>query len=757
MRTAIYIPAICMLFLVACSTTKSVPEGDQLYTGSKIEWKGKKLKDFSELEDGMESKIYPKPNRRFLGMPIKLWLYNLGKKPTGKGLNYLLREKWGEAPVLYSKVKPEFTSLLLKAYTEDNSYFQSRVEYHKKDESKKKASMKYTVYPGTSYIINSVEYELDSSALSNVIRSTKRRSLLTIGKPYRLENIIAERERVHITLKNRGYYYFTPDYLLVQVDTNHNGKVNLFLQVKPETPSSARYAYKMDNVIIYPGYSLQRDSIIRSSPEQDMGSYKIVDPDKLFKETVFKRIILLKEDSIYRLRWHNNTLQRLMSMGNFKFVKAQFSTGLDSSLLNARFYVTPNPQYGLQLQLTGNSKSNNYIGSVVELVSLNRNWLRRANRLEFKLSAGYDWQVGGKKDNQTNTNGYNLEARVAVIMPKIYVPLLWLDPKSPFVPKTRISLGYELLSRPGLYNLNSLNTELSYLWQESRFVNHIASPLSITYVKPSKITPEFQKILENDFTLQQSLQKQFIIGGNYTYIFNNQISRKRNSFFITANADFAGNLLGLLVKSNDSGQKQIIHNTFSQYVRLYADARYYMNLDKRFTWVNRLYLGYGYSYGNSYSLPFVKQFFIGGSNSLRAFRARTLGPGSYLSPTSSYAANEAGDIKLEFNSELRIKLVSIFQAAIFTDAGNIWLQRKTEGKPGAEFEWGKVLEETAVGAGVGIRVDASILIVRFDVAMPLRKPWLPMDSRWVIKDIDFGNSDWRKENLVLNIAIGFPF
>ncbi|MFT4024753.1 MAG: BamA/TamA family outer membrane protein [Flavihumibacter sp.] len=744
--------------LYACSSTRTVPAGDQLYTGATVKWNGKKPKDYSALEAGMTEKISPRPNRKFLGMPIKLWLYNIAKEPKGKGLNYLLREKWGEKPVLYSRVKQELTNELLERYTEDNGYFQSVSKWEKTTQSAKKAGVRYSITPGTRYTYREIRFETDSTDIGQTVASTRRRSLLKKGDSYSLDMIKQERDRIHNRLKERGYYYFTPDYLIFQVDTNHQGQAAIFLNIKKETPSEAKIAYRMQNVIIYPGYTIDNDSMMRRAPERDMGSYKVVDPKNLFRSNVFDRSVFLREDSIYRLTAHDITLQRLMNLGTFRFIRGQFTVGLDSSKLNARFFLTSMPKRSLQFEVTGNSRSNNFVGTVAKVTAVNRNWLGYANRLEVNLSGGYEWQVGGKTTTQ-NTNGYTLNAEVALSMPQFYVPGFSINPKTPYVPRTKIGVGYEMLSRPGLYTLSSFKFQYGYAWRQSRFVDHAFNPIAISYVLPGKISSEFQAQLDQDPAMRQSMEKQFIVGSNYTYTFNNQVRNRKNSFFVTLNADAAGNLLGLLTGKRDTSGKQLFGQPFAQYVRLYADGRYYNKLSDRLTWANRLFLGYGYPYGNSKSLPFVKQFFIGGSNSLRAFRARTLGPGTFYKTdsTNNYLiANEAGDIKLEFNTELRLKLFSILQAAAFVDAGNIWLQSKNTDKPGANFNINTVLTETAVGAGLGLRADASILIIRFDLALPLRKPWLTGD-KWVIKDIDLGSKTWRQENLVLNIAIGFPF
>jgi outer membrane protein assembly factor BamA len=748
---------IVVVFITGCSATRSVPKDDRLYTGSDIIWKGKKPKDYAALEEVMDGKIRPKTNRKFLGMPVKLWLYNLGNEPKGKGLNYLLRKKWGEAPVLLSQVKPGYTGAILQHYVEDNGYFQSLVESKVINKGKKKASLKYTITPNHRYTIKFVEFDVDSSALGMSIMEVSDKSVLKKDENYSLDRITQERERIHAELKERGYYYFVPDNVLVEVDSTHKGQVALYVKVKETTPQLALMPYSLSRVIIYPGYTLEKDRRLQNAPTIDFGHYRVADPDKIFVPRVLDRIVYLKEDSVYQLSSHDITVQRLMDMGTFKFVKGQFTRSLDTSKLWAEFFCTPLPQYGIQLELSGNSKSNNYVGSQVKLTSINRNWLRRANRLEVKLSAGFDWQVGGKRADQVNTSGYTVDGEVAISFPRFILPFIKLNPRTRYVPRTRISAGYELLSRPDLYNLNSFTIQYGYLWRRTVFLDHVLNPVAISYIKPSKITEDFQDILEDDPTLAQSIEKQFILGANYTVNYNTQMTGKPHTVLLTGNIDISGNIIGLFKKEEGDGIKYFMNDPFSQYVRVFADARYYMRASRRIIWANRIFAGYGYSYGNSNSLPFVKQFFIGGSNSVRAFRARTLGPGTYQSQVSTYTANEAGDIKFEMNTEARIKIFNILQGAVFFDAGNIWLQRENSEKPGAKFRFGHMFPELAVGTGIGLRLDASILILRFDLAMPLRKPWLPEGERWVIKDIRFGDPAWRKENLILNIAIGYPF
>ncbi|UYQ94901.1 hypothetical protein MKQ68_07320 [Chitinophaga horti] len=391
-----YIIILVWAVIAACSTTKTVPEGDRLFTGSDIKWNGKKPKDKGALNGGMESRLRPSPNKKTLGIPFKLLLYNLGKDPGNKtkGLNYLLRKKWGEAPVLLSQVKPGTNNLILEQFLEDNGYFQADVRNKVNLKGSKKASIKYTATPGTRYTIDSVYFEIDTGVMSRLIMEQKSKSLLKHNAIYRLDDIKDERDRIHDILKEQGFYYFTPDYVLVQVDSTHQGKVNLFVQIKPQTPATALRQYKMRNVTLYTDYSLDEDTMRTRSRATDSAratraarndstrrgrkrpGFIIVDPDSLFKPIVFERSVFLQRDSLYRLSSHNITLQRLVNLGVFKFVRGQFRTGRDTGSLNASFYLTPYPKRSLQLDLTGYSKSSNFVGSQLNISAKNRNWLR---------------------------------------------------------------------------------------------------------------------------------------------------------------------------------------------------------------------------------------------------------------------------------------------------------------------------------------------------------------------------------------------
>jgi outer membrane protein assembly factor BamA len=749
--------SVLVLWMSACSVTRTVPAGDRLYLGADVSWKGPKQPDRQDLEEGMADRVTPKPNSRVLGIPLGLMLYNLGNKPKGKGLNYLLREKWGQAPVLASQAHPDYTRKVLESYLQDNGFFQAEVSGGVDNVGSKKAKASYTVTPHTRYYVDSVSYQTDTTTrLGAIVKRGSRFSYLRPGKPYSLQTIKDERSLIASRLKNQGYYYFTPDDIIVLVDSSHSGKVRLMVRVKDTISRSAVTPFRLRHVRLYPAYDLQDTTSLTGTPVVYKG-LEIVDPDSLFKPYLFDRSVFLRPDSLYRIRAHTITLSRLMNLGTFKFVTSQFTRVRDTvGLLDVRLLMTPYPKHALQFNLTGNSRSNNYVGSQVSIAAKNRNWLRAADLLEMNVAGGFETQVGGGR--QINNNAYNLSGGLSVTIPKFYVPGFHIRPSTPYVPRTKIAVSYEYLRNPGLYTLNGFNFQFGYQWKQSRYLDHTFNPVDISYVLPSHTTASFDSLIAVDPSQREAIEKQFILGSDYTITYSNQRAHRTHTYYASGNVDVAGNLAGLLIGGGSSGKgKQLFGTTFAQYLRLSADVRDYWQLNRKDQWVNRLFLGYGIPYGNSTSLPFVKQFFNGGSNSLRGFRARTLGPGTYDSTENRYLANEAGDIKVEFNSEFRAKLFSIVNGAVFFDAGNIWLKHRDPLRPGGEFHFNNFLGQMAADAGAGLRIDASILIVRFDLAFPLREPYLPPGERWVIRDIDFGSPAWRKNNLILNIAIGYPF
>lgn len=750
---------ISCVALAACNVTKHVPDGDYLYTGGKVEITDKdiKKKEKKVLEPDLTSLLRPKPNSSILGLRPKLWIYNITKNAKKGPLKWI--KKYGEPPVLFSSVKVDYNRDLVSNRLENKGFFLATTASDTTIR-RKKASLTYNAVAGPRYLIRSVNYTTDSSVLGKAVHATAENSFLKSGDSYDLDVIKAERERIDGRLKEQGFYYFSPENLIVQVDsTSERHRVDLFMNVKEETTDKARDAYTINNIYIYPNFKL-RDTMKGRTPEAiQYKDFYVIDRTKMFKPQVFERTMFFNKGDIYNRTDHNMSLSRLTSLGTFKFVKNQFQdSDTTDAALDAYYYLTPMPKKAIRAEVTGRTNSANFTGSEFTLSWRNRNAFRGAELLTVSAYIGTDVQYSG---NNSGGNIFRYGAEANLNIPRFITPFK-LNTSSAFIPRTRITLGFDRLERQNNYKLNSFRTSFGYSWKESIEKEHQLNILGLTYVHASGVSEAYQKLADSISTYQRAIDDQLIIGPNYNFNFTNtHRQNKKNTFYFNGNLDMSANILGLIQGAKEPEEKKIFDTPYSQYIRGEVDFRHYYKIGLNSQWASRLILGYGHAYGNSRALPFIKQFFIGGANSLRAFRARSLGPGTYLDPSlgsegETLSADQSGDIKFEFNTEFRPKLFSIVRGALFLDAGNVWLLNNDTQRPGAKFSK-DFMKELAVGTGAGVRIDASILILRLDLAFPLRKPWLPEGERWVFDSIDFGNKAWRKDNLVFNLAIGYPF
>jgi len=774
-RRAIPFFIVSILVFSACNVTKLVPKGDALYTGATVKVKDSTLskKEKKKVKEAAENLPQPKPNGRFFGIPFKLILYNMAGDTSKHSFIRKFLRKIGAPPVLLSSVNLDYNVKLLTNYLQNLGYFKTEasgdtIVKHKKGHAY------YTVTPGEAYTIKDVTFEMDSSSLGQAIKQTRPQSFLKAGDDFNLAIIKAERERIDGILKQRGYYFFSPDALIVEVDsTVGTNQVNMFLRVKEDAPDIVEKPYIIDSVYIFTDYRLNGTGSDTSLQKRALyGGYYIVDPRNKFRSKLFPEIMRFDSGDVYNRDDHNLTLSRLINLNVFKFVKNRFDVtptpGADTGRLNAYYYLTPQEKKSLRAELSGNTKSNDYVGSQLTMSFKNRNTFKGAEELEIHGNLGTEVQYGGAKSGY---NTYTFGAGASLTFPKFVVPFFHFNTTNAFVPKTRISLDYDLLNRRKLYTLSSVKGELGYEWKPSYDVSQQFNLFSINYVHSVNVTREYLDSIANNPFLKHSIDTQFIIGSNYTFTVNPFVSNERGTgFFFEGLADFSGNVSGLFIPEDPvTKQKRLFGAPVSQYLKAQTDVRYYLQFSSKARLANRLLLGFGYPYGNSSQLPYIKQYFIGGNNSIRAFRSRSIGPGTYRpanADSATFFPDESGDLKLEMNTELRYQFNKIVGAAVFLDAGNIWLYHKDTTtvpghpdqllRPGVQFT-SHFLSQLAVGTGIGLRLNFTILLLRLDLGMPLRKPWLPEGQRWVLNKIDFGSSEWRRKNLILNIAIGYPF
>lgn len=750
----VFILTSALLVLQSCAVEKYIPEDEMLYTGATVEIKSDSIiKNESQLKSVLEEALLPKPNKKFLGMRVGLHYYYKMQKENPGFINRFFYKRFGEQkPVYKSDVKPYEVEEILLNRMENRGFFYSEITSEFKDnEENKEASVKYTVKAPKAYTIAS--YQLDSMPhpIYPEVKKSVAKTKLSKGMRFDLANMKMERERIDRELKQNGYYNFNSSFLIFEADTNQYDKkrFDLFLGLKKDVPKKSIIPYKISKINVYANYHVE-DSIDNEVERFNEKNY--INSSSFFKSKYLDPFITLEEGQYYSPENSRNSARRLSTIGAYKFVNIQYKerdTVHNDSLgiLEANIFLSPLNKRALRVELQAVSKSNNFSGPGIALTYSNRNLFSGGETLNTTASFGYEMQVGG--GNSSGKTSVDLGLKSELIFPRVIFPIkIDSDFFKYDIPKTKTSISLDYLRRTQLYTLLSGSAQFGYLWQANRYVTHEIIPISLNYTKPSNTTEEFQNILDANPYLKRSFEKQFIAGLNYSFTYNGMVNAtKKHQFFINSTLDVAGNTMSLFAKEMDNGKKGILNLEYAQYAKVDADFRYHLNFGKEQLIAARLFGGYGYAYGNSDIMPYVKQYYSGGPYSVRAFRIRSLGPGTYSDEGNSQTNyfDQTGNIRIEANIEYRFPIISFLKGAVFADAGNIWNSDPNPVYEGKDKFTSSFIKEFGMGAGVGLRVDVQGFVLRFDFAAPFHDP---------SKNNGF---DFNVKETVFNFGIGYPF
>ncbi|MCC3153748.1 BamA/TamA family outer membrane protein [Hymenobacter sp. BT770] len=751
------------LILSGCSGLRFIPEGQKLYTGSKVTIKTpEKITNQAALQTELESVVRPKPNGSILGLRPKLYFWGLGQGKT-KGLGHFLADKFGEPPVLLKDVKISATEGLMTNRLYNNGFFKAGVSHEVKTQEKT-AQVDYTATVGKVYTIQEIHFPERDTLVDAAIRGTQPGTLLKAGDAYNLNTFTAERVRIDNALKNQGYFYFTPDFLLFQVDSTLNNKVNVYLRVKSTAPARATRPYWLDVIKLNTNYVLTDTT--RREPIRYRG-YEYYPDEKVFKAKAITNAAFLYPDSLYRRKRRDQTISRLMSLNVFKFVEIRLKPAAagDSAgraRLDADVLMSQLKKQSLRADLQMVTKNTGFTGPGLTLSYRNRSALRGGEQLLINATAIAETQTraptGAESRNNSGLTSTEFGINAQLVVPRILSPdLPLLDitlTNSDFQPHTTFGAGVRYITRTGFFSTSNFNFNYGYSWKTKITNEQELRPIDIEYSLVST-TPVFDSILTKRPFLRNSFEQQFILGSSYRYTYNQQVlEQRRQQIFFQGMAEVSGNVAGALSgafgsSKDDKGRYTLFSQPFSQYTKFDLELREYYRISANPTSGNRivarLQAGIGLPYGNSRSLPYLRQYGIGGPNSIRAFAPRELGPGTYKPALTTDQVisyyDQVGDLRLEGNLEYRQDLVPYLKGAVFVDAGNIWLMNSDPDRPGGEFKASSFLSQMAVGAGVGLRIDVQYFVIRFDYAIPLVAPYGTPTST-------AGR---------LNLAIGYPF
>lgn len=762
--------AIMLLFIVAgCSTTKRLGEGQVLYTGvKKVTVKptdNEKLPD--KLVSELKEQINVKPNNPmpFLSpyvrtpFPIGLWVYN-NWNPDSKGFKGWLYKNLVAQPVLISDVKPAVRTKMMEKILDDNGYFGSTATYELVYDKKnpKKARIDYTVDVSKPYPIDSVIYiNKPDNAIAHFIDSLAlKNKYLQPGSIFCVDSLSDVRINITNRLRNRGYYYFRPEYIEFLADSLLNpGHITIKLDFSSSTPEIAMKQFKVGKVITTIERRSTRNPGIPDTTITKRGELVVYEPSHL-RKSMIPGCITFREGRLFSVRDMDRTQERLSRLGIFESVRIQplpVDTGAGDGLLDVMITCRFDRPMEASVEVNATSKSNSYIGPGLIFGLTHNNLFGGAERFSLKFNASYEWQTG-RGANRSIFNSYEFGLTASLAFPRLLAPN-FIKRRQRDLNWTTVSLGADLLNRPHYFKMAEFNAGITYDWKPTRNTSSSLTLFKLTYNKLMSTTQEFDSIMNLNPSVALSFQSQFIPQLSYTYTIDKFLEKEQiNGITFTGTFTEAGNLFdGIWSLCGVKGQKKLFGTPFSQFVKGQAQLVYNRRLfPKSDQWiVSRVLIGAEHAYGNSSEVPYSEQFYIGGANSIRAFTVRSIGPGSYRPPKSQRDSyfDQTGTFKLEMNVEYRFPIVGILHGATFVDAGNIWLLKRDPLRPGGLLTGKTFLRDIALGTGVGLRVDIGVMVIRGDLGYGLHVPYADAGPHYF--NIPFKNA------FAFHLAIGYPF
>jgi outer membrane protein insertion porin family len=758
---------LCVGLLTSCKVTKDLKENEYLVSKTSIKFKNPAgLKNKKKIKAKLNQVLKPQPNSGIFKLPLRI--YQIGEKSKKKkGFKKWLQKNFGEAPAYYDEVTQSRNRLRMKGLLKDNGFFRSDIEVATLVKGKK-IEMTYHVLTDGRYKVHQVFLPSDTTAIGRLIIRNQKKSLLREGKFYAEIALTNERTRLSEIASQEGYLEFNENNIYYFIDTLPGTfTTDIYMRVKPPIDAPTHRRYRIGKTIIHADYDLSNPDLVKKKDTiQIKPDLIILENNKLVEYKILDRMILQNAGDVISQKLQNVSVSHLLNLGIFKFVNLKYERITDSlpPIVNRNIYLTP----AFNQKISGNLELNNRTGRFYGIAASgnyrHQNILKKAITFNASVLGGLETQIGNDL-GFINTIQLNVEASLSA--PRFILPFQVKPNSGLFIPQTTLKVGNDFQRRISQFSINSTNLKLGYQWKETSEKQHQIYPISINRVNVLDKTPEFENLISDNPRLENSFKNLFIGGLDYTYIFTNQSTDiKKDYWFFKGNIRTSGNLTQLAAKAfnfskNADGKYEILSLPYAQFTSLEMDFRFYQKI-KKHTLASRFSPAVGFSYGNSDVLPYIEQFFVGGANSLRAFRLRSVGPGGFVRATASGNGvenqffDQTGDVKLEMSSEFRFGILGFFKGAFFVDAGNVWLLNNAT-QATQEFRFDTFWKQITVGAGIGLRLDLELIVLRVDIATPVRQSFLDEGFQWTFDRFDFGSSRWRGDNLIYNLAIGYPF
>ncbi len=783
-----YLVVIYIFTLSGCSPARHLPDDQYLVNRNELE-----IKDADVQTRELRNYIRQKPNRRILGFyRFHLNVYLFADRREESRFTNWLKNTIGEQPVIYNPVLTENTANQLKIYLQRKGYFECSVDHQVEfNERRQHANITYFLEGGNPYRIRDITYSILDSRVAEYIYNDTVNSLIERKEIYDVDVLQKERDRISRNLRNEGFYGFSRDYIHFRVDsTIRNNRVDIDILVnnpvkvyrvdrRDSVVTKRHKRYKVDNIYVFPDYlalrseAVKYDTTVYHQPVnnqngKDSLAYYFVhrEPLRIRPSTIIKNLRFEPGD-YYRVSRVEQSYSFLSALRIFRFTNIVFDERPAQELnsdtlgyLDARVQLTPAPANSFTVDGEGFNTAGN-LGIGGNFLFQNRNIFRGGEIFNIRLKGALELAgdlVADEAIQRLPFNTLEFGGEVSFDFPDLLLPFTIERITAVARPKTTIMSGISFRQRPD-YTRYLLSLTYGFEWKPSKQKLHSLFPVEISSIRIYNDSLLRARIPEDNPLILSSFSDHLITGMRYRYIYNTQqVGRHVDFVYSIINVETAGNLLKLAgdafsMDQDEDGSYTIFNIPFAQYVKADVDYRYYRVFDRRNTVVFRIMAGAGIPYGNREVLPFVKSYYGGGANSMRAWPIYTLGPGSYTRETENdqQLYDRYGDIKLEANVEYRFDIYKSWKGALFAECGNVWYSRENPDFPGGTFYFDTFYKDIAVGAGVGTRFDFGFFVVRLDAAVPLRNPAKPASERWI--------SSWPSltDDFNFNIGIGYPF
>ena len=784
--------AVAITF-AACNVTRNIPEGSYLLSRVKIipDENTPRTERITNDKDDLSRLVRQTPNKRFLGTNFFVWVYEHANPEKDNRWNNFKR-RIGEEPVILNMDLTDKSVQNLETFMRTRGYYSSSVNYRIDTLRRRRVELTYTLTQGAPTRIGKLQYRFYDEPLRPVILADTQNSRIQQGDILDITQLDEERNRISSYLNNRGYFDFTANNISYEVDTlGLHDQADVMMVIAPmlteyDSQGRANYEdnsiYRIGNINVYPTY----DPMLRSTggfkPDAKIdttmyGGLKIIRDESFpvqLRDIVLSRTIALQPNAIYSAATVQQSYNELMSLGCFRNIRVGFDRsneqhsfvtylGADNNdatkfvdikekYLDCNIYCTPAMRQSMKVDIEASSTSSFY-GLSTTIGYTNNDVFRGAEAFDVAARFGFEFMYAR---DVAKRSAQELNITAGLSFPRFLTPVHLPFNSNIKQPRTRLEIAFDYQNRP-YYRRNIFTARWAYNWRYRERSTFMLRPIDINWIDVKSVDEEFLADIANKY-LRTSFESQLNAGLSASYVYNTQLGKlDRTSTLFRASLETSGNLIqGLesLFSHHAEGQNyyEILGIRYSQYLRTDLSLSHTQDLGSKMALAGRLFAGVGVTYGNSKgrSIPFDRMFYCGGANSMRGWIPRTLGPGASPEVENRLYPAQVGDMRLEANLEFRFPIWYIFHGALFFDAGNVWYIRETEGSnPSEVFHFNDFYKQLGFNTGLGLRIDATFVILRIDLGMQLHNPGLPEGQRWI--------HDFKWRNMALNFGVGYPF